>query len=113
MITKLQTTVDAALKKVCAAIAKRVAPDDIYGFALYTCGEYTYVGDCLLTTSGLQTVAEKYLQEKSYQKEWKTTDKAMQALKWSPCDAPEHSQFEKEFAAANKCLDKLWEEVDV
>jgi hypothetical protein len=112
MLSQLQVALERAAERICSTIAKEYASDGIYGFALYTSGEYRYVIDSFSTTDGLRSVAQSYLNKKRYQDEWGSRDIAMRELKWSPCDSPYHGKFERDFKPANSLLDDYWRHVE-
>ena len=74
----------------------------IYSIAIYTCGEYLYAADSIMTQEGLEAVAANYLKKPYYQARWKSLATACTALKWSPCDSPYHGKFDKHFDLAEE-----------
>ncbi len=82
----------------------------IYSIAIYTCGEYLYAADSIMTQEGLEAVAANYLKKPYYQARWKSLATACTALKWSPADSPYHGKFDKYFDRTQDILDAIWEE---
>jgi hypothetical protein len=112
MFTHLRDLLTKATTKTVEAIAKKYGSSGIYGFALYTSGDYRYVIDSFSTRDGLTKVATKYLSEESYQEEWGTLEVASRELKWSPCDSPHHGEYDRNFNRTNEELEAIWADVD-
>lgn len=92
--------------------AATLSAEGIYGFALYTSGEYNYVCDSVATERGLDEVAAKYLAMRHYATVWRSTERARAELRWSPADSPRHGAFRDHFTAANAALDAVWAEAN-
>lgn len=110
-----QKLYDVLLPAVRVAFTKFVKShpgEHVYGVNLYTSGEYSYLAGSVLTVEGLRSVAEQYLQEESYQEEWKTVEKGMAELKWSAPDSPWHDELEGHFGKVDKLLEKLMADSD-
>jgi hypothetical protein len=98
---------------VCQESLKKHINETFYSVALYTSGEYLYLVDTISTTQGLQQVAQQYLKDKFYRKQWKSSlEVGMAQLKWSPCDSPYHCEFEEHLAEADSILNSIWAEAD-
>jgi len=112
MHNQLLNALESTMLDVCRASLKRHAGEHFYCVALYTSGEYGYLVDSMSTTEGLELVARRYLEDKTYQDKWGTLDVAMRELKWSPCDSPFHCEFDGSFDRVSQILDSLWQAID-
>lgn len=99
------------LRNACDQFTSKHVGDRLYSVALYTNGEYSWVGDSFSTDVGLAQVANKYLADDYYRDKWKTESTAMAELKWSPCDSPYHNEHLDCFDASNAVIDDIWNNV--
>ena len=111
-LAELQSELLKVVPRVFRMAVEQYGSEGIYGAALYTSGEIAYVFDTLLTYQGLETVARRYLENKSFREECGTLDAAMRQLKWSPCDSPHHCEFQDHFKHANELIEQMRPVID-
>lgn len=99
-----------ALENAVKDAITQLPGEKIYSIAIYTCGEYLYAMDSIMTQEGLEAVAADYLKKPFFQARWKSLANACAALQWSPTDSPYHGAFDKHFDVAQEILDAIWEE---
>lgn len=76
--------------------------EHIYGFALYTTSEASYIAPTAYTEEGLAEVAARYAGESGGD-----PAKEAESLRFSPCDSPRHLLGESHFAAVERVLAKM------
>jgi hypothetical protein len=112
MLDAFETELKAATVRVAKRATSEFASGDVYGFALFTSGDFQYVTVCVFTQPGLRAVTQKYFDKNHYFREWDGNfERGMRELRWSPCDSPGHLFAEDEFERAGVLLDELWAEI--
>jgi len=86
--------------------------EGIYGFALHSCGDYVYVTDTVFTELGLQQVAERYFAKEYYRETYGSVGEVAKQLRWSPGDAPAHSEREEIFKIPTEMMGWQWGRID-
>ena len=104
MLSVFHASLLKAAKESFSLSSKRHKNEKVYLVGLYTHNEYNYVYPTILTDVGLRKVAEEYLKKQSYLEHWGGIDRAMQALRWGPCDSPYHLEFSELFEEPNEHL---------
>jgi len=113
MLEELDDTLKQATLRVVEKALSQLNPDEVYGFALYTSGDFQYLTDSLFTESGLNTVTHKYFDKYDWFREQTGTyEEGKRRLRWSPCDSPQHLFAEEEFNRPAELLAALWRPIE-
>jgi hypothetical protein len=99
-----------AARKAFLAVKQQYHSESIYGFALYTHGDWSYATVSSSSEEGLTRVAKKYLSYSSYQKY--SFLELQRILRWSPADSPLHEAGDEFFDDVNTALDNARDIMD-